>query len=154
MLIRNLRTNRINNPLGFALDRPALSWIIDETDAQVLIWTQIEISKSADFSQLLFDSGRLPEVDRICYRPGDQARLDDSLFLARCRASGDNGETAVSETAWFETGRMDLPWQGQWITPDLDPVSAADNEDNVYYCRPADCRAALHLRPRCLRSLA
>lgn len=120
MLIRNLRTNRINNPLGFALDRPALSWIIDETDAKTLSWTRIEISNFTDFSHLLFDSGRLPEVDSICYRP-ELKLVPMTRYYWRVSAAGDNGESAVSETAWFETGRMDLAWQAQWITPDLDP---------------------------------
>ena len=28
---------------------------------------------------------------------------------------GDNGEHAVSDTAWFETARMKESWEGKWI---------------------------------------
>ena len=33
----------------------------------------------------------------------------------------DNGETAEAES-WFETGKMEEPWTGKWITPELDPA--------------------------------
>ena len=37
-------------------------------------------------------------------------------YYVRVTVTDDKGETAVSEPAYFETGKMEEPWVGKWIT--------------------------------------
>lgn len=121
MKILSMKTNRIQNPLGFAFNnKPRLSWIVDSEKAKHQLAAQIEVSTDIDFNNIIFDSGKRTDIDSICYQ------LDIKLeprtrYYWRVRVWGDDGSCALSEPAWFETSKMDEPWHGKWITPDIDP---------------------------------
>ncbi len=116
--VQNLLCNRLSTPLGFSLDNgPGLSWTVS-APAQAQVLTRIEISDDKDFSKLVFDSGEQRKIDSISFRPEIELR-PRTRYHWRVTVSCE-GETA-SETAWFETAKMDEPWQGQWISPDFDP---------------------------------
>ncbi|MDD7646587.1 MAG: hypothetical protein PUJ35_05005, partial [Ruminococcus bromii] len=57
MKIQRMKTNRIVNPLGFDLKTPTVSWIVTDTEAKKQVWARVEVSDSADFAQILFDTG-------------------------------------------------------------------------------------------------
>lgn len=121
MKILSMKTNRIQNPLGFAFNnKPRLSWIVDSEKAKHQLAAQIEVSTDIDFNNIIFDSGKRTDIDSICYQ------LDIKLeprtrYYWRVRVWDDDGSCALSEPAWFETSKMDEPWHGKWITPDIDP---------------------------------
>jgi len=121
MKIVNLKTNRISKPLGFNLgNKPRLSWIVESETAKRQEAAQIEVSTDSDFKNVIFDSGKRKDIDSICYQ------LDIDLkprtrYYWRVRVWGDDGSVALSDPAWFETSKMDEPWQAKWITPDFDP---------------------------------
>ena len=56
MILRQLMTNRIENPLGFDLGEPSLSWIVDETEAKAQRWARVEVAADPDFKNILMDS--------------------------------------------------------------------------------------------------
>ena len=45
MKITNMKCNRIENPLGFALEEPSLSWITEDTEAKVQEAAQILVAE-------------------------------------------------------------------------------------------------------------
>lgn len=127
MKITHLKTNRIENPLGFALERPSFSWIIEDTPDQVQTAAQFILAKDPEFQQVLFDSGWQTGslIDSLAYRP-DIRLAPRTRYYWKVRVWGET-EHAESEAAWFETAKMDEPWQAQWITPDFD-----DNQTHPY----------------------
>lgn len=122
MKITHLKTNRIVNPLGFALEKPAFSWIVEDTRDKVQTAAQILVSHDGDFKQVIFDSGKVdgPGVNSLAYRPPIRLQPRTRYFW-KVRVWGET-DSAESDPAWFETAKMDEDWQGEWITP--------DNEDN------------------------
>ena len=53
-------------------------------------------------------------MDSLCFAP----KLDlapRTRYTWDVEVTADNGETGLSPRAWFETGKMDEPWQGKWI---------------------------------------
>lgn len=120
MKIVNMKTNRIKNPLGFNLgNKPRLSWIVESKTAKRQAAAQIQVSTDADFSNIIFDSGKRTDMDSICY-PLDIELFPRTRYYWRVCVWGDDGSIATSDTAWFETSKMSEPWPAKWISPVFD----------------------------------
>ena len=119
MKIVHLRTNHIENPLGYLLDSVTFSYKVVEAKGKRQVAAQIIVSKSADMSDVVFDSGERADIDSIAFA----ANLDlepRTRYYWTVRVVTDAGEQAASDTAWFETGKLDELWAGQWLFSDLD----------------------------------
>jgi alpha-L-rhamnosidase len=116
--ITHLKTNHIVNPLGFAIEKPTFSWIVEDTYDTKQTAAQILISYDDAFQQILFDSGRVEGngIDSLAYRPPISLKPRTRYFW-KVRVWGES-ESTESDTAWFETAKMDEAWQATWITPD------------------------------------
>ena len=127
MKITHLKTNHPRNPLGFALDNPVLSWIVEDTPDKKQTAAQVVIAKDEAFAHILFDSGKVTGagIDSLAYRP-DIFLSPRTRHYWKVRVWGET-ESAESDPAWFETAKMDEPWQAQWITPDF-----RDNQTHPY----------------------
>ncbi len=120
MKITHLKTNHIINPLGFAIDKPTFSWIVEDTNDKVQTAAQVLVSQDVGFKQVIFDSGRVDgtAIDSLAYRPPVALRPRTRYFW-KVRVWGET-ESAESDTAWFETSKLNESWQAEWITPDFE----------------------------------
>ena len=118
MYIARMKTNRMTNPLGFALGKPSLSWTVEEASGKKQQWARVEVAADPMFSKILWDSGEADLSSIDCPLP--LTLSPRTRYWWRVTVCADNGETAVSEAAWFETGKMDEPFAGEWITPSLE----------------------------------
>jgi alpha-L-rhamnosidase len=120
MIITRMKTNRITNPLGFNLGTPRLSWVVEDEGpgaARRQEAVQVEVAADAAFTRVLFDSGKQASIDSLAY-PLPIALEPATRYYWRVKVWGDNGATAESGAAWFETAKLDQPWHAEWITPD------------------------------------
>jgi alpha-L-rhamnosidase len=117
--IAHLKTNHVVNPLGFAIEKPVLSWIVEDTADTQQTAAQVLISYDDAFDQVIFDSGKVEGsgIDSLAYRLPITLKPRTRCFW-KVRVWGET-ESAESETAWFETGKMTEGWQAAWITPDF-----------------------------------
>jgi alpha-L-rhamnosidase len=120
--LNHLKTNHIVNPLGYAIDTPIFSWIVEDTNDTRQLAAQVWIGCDEDFHQVLFDSGKVEGsgIDSLAYAPSITLQ-PRTRYYWRVQVWGET-ETAHN-SAWFETGKMDEGWQADWITPDW-----ADNQ--------------------------
>lgn len=120
MKITHLKTNHVSNPLGFAIDNPIFSWIVEDTSDTVQIAARVQVSLDSEFEDIVFDSGKVngSAIDNIAYTPPIELRPYQRYFW-KVEIWGET-ETAESEIAWFETAKMDDTWQASWITPAWD----------------------------------
>ena len=118
MKITHLKTNHVVNPLGFAIEKPTFSWMVEDTNDTVQTAAQILIGFDDDFEQIIFDSGRVAgsSIDSLAYRP-PISLTPRTRYFWKVRVWGET-ESAESDAAWFETPKMDEDWQAGWITPD------------------------------------
>jgi alpha-L-rhamnosidase len=119
--ISHLKINRIINPLGFAIEKPCFSWIVEDTPDTVQTAAQVIVSLDESFKQIIFDSGKVEgqrEIDSVGYRPLIELQPRTRYFW-KVTIWGET-ESAESETAWFETAKLDESWQAEWITPEWD----------------------------------
>ena len=115
MKITNVRINGIENPVGFAYDYLLCSWNVEEAKGKKQINAIIEVSDSEDFSDILYkkeaaDLKQNGEKLEVELKPR-------TTYYYRVTVFTDGGECATSETALFETGKMEEPWIGKWISP-------------------------------------
>lgn len=113
MQITKLRTNHLENPLGFSTELLTLSWVT-EAAAGKQTGARVEIASDPDFAHILLDTGMSPDISGIAYTP-DLALSPRTRYYWRVTVAADNGETAVSAPAWFETGKRDEAWTAKWI---------------------------------------
>jgi len=116
MKITDIRINGIDNPLGFAFHGICCSWHVTDTEAQKQKYASIEVSDSETFEHIL------------CQKEGADLkqsgeRLELSLtprttYYYRVFVEADTGDVAVSDTGFFETGKMNEGWKADWISPD------------------------------------
>ncbi|MCD7833947.1 MAG: glycoside hydrolase family 78 protein [Lachnospiraceae bacterium] len=133
MKIEKMRVNHIENPLGFAICPLSFSWIVTDADGSRQRWARIRVaecfpsqaSRTEDFweeqTEILFDSGEDACADSIDY-PVSLNLKPRTGYLWEVTVMADNGESA-SATGQFETGKMDEPWRGQWISPKMEEKS-------------------------------
>lgn len=116
MRIINTRINGIVAPVGFRYDNVMCSWQVVETAGKRQASAKIEVSTSPAFEELLYvkEGANLNQA-------GEELELSlepRTTYYYRINVTADNGECAVSETAFFETGKMEEPWQAEWIAMD------------------------------------
>lgn len=123
MKISHLKTNHITNPLGFDIEKPSFSWVVEDTSDTVQTAAQVLISHDNNFEQIIFDSGKVEgnAIDSLAYHPPISLKPCTRYFW-KVRVWGET-ENAESDTTWFETAKMDEAWQAEWITPDFEDNS-------------------------------
>lgn len=119
MKIVDMKTNHIVNPLGFDLGKPQLSFVVCDTTAKKQVAAQIQVACDREFTNIIFDSGKSDEIDSLAFEL-PIALEPRTRYYWRVTVWADNGEVETSESAWFETAKLQEPWSGKWITPDLD----------------------------------
>ena len=116
MKIYNLRINHIMNPLGYWYKTLTASYLTENEEGQYQESARIQVSKDLEFTNIVFDTGRSQEVSGI------GTRLDVKLrpctrYYWKVQVWDERGNTEESDVAWFETGLMDVPFQGISISP-------------------------------------
>ena len=113
MRIEGVKINGVTEPLGFALPHVELSFKVRETESRAA--RNIEL-------RLLDSQGRLlsERTGKDLSPAGEllEAKLSPrSIYRARVSVEGDAGDQAEAESV-FETGKMNEPWQAEWIGPE------------------------------------
>ena len=116
MKIVSCKTNHIVNPLGFMMKAVTFSWITEETTSKKQTAAQIKVASDGGFSNILYDSGKSEDISSLAAKIPVELSPCTRYFWT-VQVWGDEGDTAVSDVNWFETGKMEEPWQGRWISP-------------------------------------
>ena len=114
MKITGMKTNHLTNPLGYEIKTPRVSFRVEDTQAKNAEAVRIRVALDGEFDEVIYDTGKSSQIKMI------GTDLEISLkprtrYYWQAEVWGDNGEYAVSDTAWFETAKMDEPWEGKWI---------------------------------------
>lgn len=117
MKISHLKVNRLVNPMGFDLAEPTISYVVEETSAKKQIKAQVVVAADQGFTEQIYDSGEKTDIISTAYVLPITLE-PETRYYWRVKVWADNGDTAESETAWFETAKAG-EWQADWITPAL-----------------------------------
>ncbi|MCD8076684.1 MAG: glycoside hydrolase family 78 protein [Lachnospiraceae bacterium] len=133
MKIEKMRVNHLENPLCFSICPLSFSWIVTDADGSRQRWARIRVAECFSCqtsmaedsfwkqAEILFDSGEDAAADSMDY-PVSLDLKPRTGYLWEVTVMADNGESA-SAMGKFETGKMDEPWMGQWISPKIEEKS-------------------------------
>ena len=120
MKITGCRVNHLINPIGYAMDRPVLSWKVRGAEGKRAVRTHVWIGQDPEFKTICFDSGDLKEVNALAFET-DLKCEPYRRYYWKVEVESDAGEKAVSETQYFEMAKMDRSWEAEWIgCPELE----------------------------------
>lgn len=124
MKIVHLRTNHMNNPLGYDLGKPVVSWKVEETKGKFTQNAVVQAATDPNFQNIVYEiSGKnLDSYGTVLDIP-----MEPSVrYYWKVKITTDKDEEAVSSTAWFETPKNPHVWKGIWISPDFQKNSKED----------------------------
>ena len=114
MKITQCKVNHLENPLGYRIGKPVFSWAVEGARGRKQSAARLRVWQGAERTGCLYDSG-WADLNSLAA----QAELPlkpRARYFWTVAVRSDAGEEAESALNWFETGKMDEPWQGKWIT--------------------------------------
>ena len=118
MKIRNMQVNHLTDPLGYECEYPVFSWVTENVRGKRQEKVRMEIALDRAMKKVVYDSGWKREIDSCGFCPNVQIS-PRTRYYWRVKVLTDRREKVVSPVAWFETGKSQELWQGQWIQADF-----------------------------------
>ena len=118
MRIRNMQVNHLTDPLGYECEYPVFSWVTENVRGKCQEKVRMEIALDRAMKKVIYDSGWQREIDSCGFCPNVQIS-PRTRYYWRVKVLTDRREKVVSPVAWFETGKSQELWQGQWIQADF-----------------------------------
>lgn len=113
MIIYDVKINGLTNPVGYEFGEVVISWKVKKTKDRYQKNAMLLIAVDREMSQILLrKEGNLPSN-------GVKADLKlepKTRYFVQIRVEGNGGDSAVSETVFFETGKRKEGWKASWIT--------------------------------------
>lgn len=139
MDITRCKVNHMPDPLGIQMAAATVSWTADSAQSARQTKARVLVSLHPDMTDPIYDTG---EANLSC--TGVKLPLALTPRTAHywtVQVWGDKGDTAVSQVNSFETGKLDEPLLGQWLTT---PFAEAPYVRKVFHT-PAVRKARLYI---------
>ncbi|MGJ9383535.1 family 78 glycoside hydrolase catalytic domain [Salipaludibacillus sp. CF4.18] len=111
------------NPMGIDVAQPRISWktLSDQRGIRQKSY-QIQIAKSNDFSEIIWDSGEVVTEESILVELKELTMESRKRYYYRIRVKNQHDESSGwSETHYWEMGLLNQrDWVADWISPSLD----------------------------------
>ena len=113
MDIYAVKINGLDNPIGFDYDVLLCSWKVRECTGKKQISAKIQVALDESITKIAWEKeGNLNSLGE----PLDFALQPYTRYYYQITVTSDAGEVAQSEVCWFETAKLDDPWQAKWIS--------------------------------------
>jgi alpha-L-rhamnosidase len=112
MVIEHLRVNHIENPIGFYMPSLSLSWIVTQAKGDRAQKARVIIALDEELNHVVSDSGEQEDISSLDYNPNLELQ-EGTRYYWQVQVCDDEGDSGVSETAFFETGKKLT--KGTWI---------------------------------------
>ncbi len=114
MIIESLKTNHIETPLGYRIERPVFSWTVSSATGKKQASARVRVAADEAMSEILFDTGEKEDLSSLSV-PADLPLSPRTRYYWQVGVTADDGEKGLSAVSWFETGKRDEPFQAKWI---------------------------------------
>ena len=117
MELYHVQVNHLTDPMGFLMKRVCFSWKVRGATGTRQVSARAVVAEDEDLSRVLLYTGFDPAADSLGWRVPLGLRPRTRYYF-QITVRSDAEEEASSAVHWFETGKMDEPWQAQWVTCD------------------------------------
>ena len=114
MNISKLKVNHIVNPVGYALRKPVLSWVVSESTGSRQKTARICVAEDAAMEQIIFDSGMSEAISSLSFELPCELK-PAARYWWNVTVEADDGDCGISEAAWFETPAVMTELSGEMI---------------------------------------
>ncbi|MBW9324013.1 alfa-L-rhamnosidase [Enterococcus casseliflavus] len=112
MKIDQMTINYVTTPIGYNLENPVLRYQLSEQSHQPL-YHALTISLDAQFDSIVSVYPK-EQIVSYCFYPEIKLKSRQRYYW-RVTVWDEQGNRVENES-WFETGKMNEPWQAQWLT--------------------------------------
>ncbi len=113
MELYDVKINGRTNPIGFEPNLPMVSWKVRDAKGTKPKNTEVVVSKFSKMEPVLF---RKEGADLDSRGESLKFTLEPyTRYYVRVQVEDETGDLGESEPVWFETGKMQEPWQAKWI---------------------------------------
>ena len=117
MEIYNVQMNHLQDPVGYRMQRVVLSWKVRGAAGKCQKAARAVVAADPEMRQILLDTGMTADADSLAWELPVELKPRTRYYFT-ITVESDAGETATSSVHFFETGKMDEPWTGRWISCD------------------------------------
>ena len=110
MTITQCKVHHIESPLGYQIGTPVFSWVTENALGKHQAAARLRIWQDEQKTESLYDSG-WAQLDSLA-TPAVLDLSPRTRYFWTVSVKSNAGEEAESDINWFETGKMDEPWQG------------------------------------------
>lgn len=114
MKIVDCRTNHLENPIGYQMEKPVFSWKVEEAKGKKQTAARIQVSDEESMGKLLLDTGWSEELDSLAWQ-AEVVLAPYTRYFWTVQVRSDAGEETCSGIHYFETGKQGDCWNGKWI---------------------------------------
>lgn len=112
MEIYGVKINGLNNPIGFEYESLLCSWKVRESRGTKQAHAKIQVATDADLAAIAYEK----EGDLNCTGEVlDFVLQPYTRYYYQITVESDAGEMAKSDVHFFETAKLNDPWQAKWI---------------------------------------
>ncbi|MCR5311439.1 MAG: glycoside hydrolase family 78 protein [Lachnospiraceae bacterium] len=112
MIISKLKTNHIENPIGYMMPHISLSWKVSDTKGDHAAKTRVIVALDKDLKEVVHDSGERTDISSLDYSPSFEVK-PATRYYWQVTVVDDKKEKGVSEVSFFETpGKFE---KAKWI---------------------------------------
>ena len=115
MKIMNCQTNHMKNPIGYAMEHVAVSWVAESEQSTEQARAEIVVATDSGMKKVIYSSKLEDAIESV----GTKLPIElqpCTRYYWTVEVQGNGGDTAISEVNFFETGKRELHLEGRWIT--------------------------------------
>lgn len=112
MKIYAMKVNHVERPIGYGFNPVVLSWKVEGV-GKLKKNARVQIALDKSFTNIVHDSGESNQIDSIGYKVDMELKPRTRYYWKVLVIS--NQEEVVEGEDYFETGKMNEKWSGEWI---------------------------------------
>ncbi len=101
MIIEHLRTNHIENPIGYLMDTISLSWTVTKALGKRSVSARVTVASDPEMKDILEDSGERSDISSLGYILSLKPEAGKRYYW-QVEVTDDLGDAGISEVAFFE----------------------------------------------------
>ncbi|MCR5627341.1 MAG: alpha-L-rhamnosidase N-terminal domain-containing protein, partial [Lachnospiraceae bacterium] len=114
MKIERLRVNRLENPVGYDLMKPTVSYVVRDAKGRRQTSARIVVAYDEEFKDIVYDSGDKDDIVSTAFELPFETK-SETRYYWKVSVKDDANDSAESDTAYFETAKGDA-WDADWIS--------------------------------------
>lgn len=135
------------NPCGFQMGVPVFSYMVEEAKGKRQTEARIVVTETKSRATVA-DTGFLENLNALGQQVSCSLR-PRTKYEWKVTVRTDAGEEAVSDSQYFETGKMEEPWEGRWIacknTSERHPIFQKTFSLENFSCEKGFAEARLYI---------